>query len=144
MLNELQEIEWLKKVKNAIILAYNYQTGDVQEIADFVGDSLKLCMKSLEIEESDIVVFCGVDFMAETAIILDPCKKILIPDREAECPMAWYRDIGSSWVRPRCKNFWWSAQHRGHDPLRSPINKKTIPNKYGVGHGHPSKTRKSG
>lgn len=45
-------------------------------------------MKSLEIEESDIVVFCGVDFMAETAIILDPCKKILIPDREAECPMA--------------------------------------------------------
>jgi quinolinate synthase len=89
MLNNLQmEIIELKKEKNAIILAHNYQTGDVQEIADFVGDSLELCIKASHITESDLVVFCGVDFMAETAAILNPQKKILIPDREAECPMA--------------------------------------------------------
>jgi len=89
MLNDLQEIERLKKEKNAIILAHNYQTGDIQEIADFVGDSLELCIKASEIDESDIVVFCGVDFMAETAAILNPDKKILIPDTQAKCPMAY-------------------------------------------------------
>lgn len=89
MLNDLQkEIIQLKKEKNAIILAHNYQTGDIQEIADYMGDSLELCIKAAEIEESDIVVFCGVDFMAETAAILNPDKKILIPDTKAECPMA--------------------------------------------------------
>ncbi|AEG17887.1 quinolinate synthase NadA [Methanobacterium paludis] len=88
MLNDLQEIERLKKEENAIILAHNYQTSDIQEIADFVGDSLELCIKALEIEESDVVVFCGVDFMAETAAILNPCKKILIPDMGSKCPMA--------------------------------------------------------
>ena len=89
MLNELQkEIIRLKKDKNAIILAHNYQTGDIQEIADFVGDSLGLCIKASEITDSDLVVFCGVDFMAETAYILNPYKKIVLPDREAECPMA--------------------------------------------------------
>lgn len=88
MLNDLQEIEKLKKDENAIILAHNYQTEDIQEIADFVGDSLELCLKALELKEIDRVIFCGVDFMAETAAILNPCKKILIPDKEAECPMA--------------------------------------------------------
>ncbi len=89
MLNELQrEIIQLKKDKNAIILAHNYQTGDIQEIADFIGDSLELCIKASEITDSDLVVFCGVDFMAETAAILNPYKKIVLPDREAECPMA--------------------------------------------------------
>ncbi len=88
MLSDLQEIERLKKEKNAIILAHNYQTGDVQEIADFIGDSLELCIKASKIDESDIVVFCGVDFMAETAAILNPDKKILIPDTQAKCPMA--------------------------------------------------------
>jgi len=89
MLNELQrEIIQLKKDKNAIILAHNYQTGDIQEIADFIGDSLELCIKASEITDSDLVVFCGVDFMAETAAILNPEKKIVTPDREAECPMA--------------------------------------------------------
>lgn len=89
MLNDLQkEIIKLKEEKNAIILAHNYQTGDIQEIADFMGDSLELCIKASEIEDKDMVVFCGVDFMAETAAILNPDKKILIPDIQAECPMA--------------------------------------------------------
>jgi len=89
MLNDLQEeIIKLKEEKNAIILAHNYQTGDIQEIADFIGDSLELCIKASQITKSDLVVFCGVDFMAETAVILNPDKKVVIPDREAECPMA--------------------------------------------------------
>ena len=89
MLNYSQkEIIRLKEEKNAIILAHNYQTRHIQEIADFIGDSLELCIKASQIDESDLVVFCGVDFMAETAAILNPQKKIVIPDREAECPMA--------------------------------------------------------
>ncbi len=89
MLNQLQkEIIALKKDKNAIILAHNYQTGDIQEIADFIGDSLELCIKASQITEADLVVFCGVDFMAETAAILNPNKRIVIPDKNAECPMA--------------------------------------------------------
>jgi quinolinate synthase len=89
MLNDLQkEILQLKEKKNAIILTHNYQTGDIQEISDFLGDSLELCIKASEITDSDLVVFCGVDFMAETASILNPEKKIVLPDREAECPMA--------------------------------------------------------
>lgn len=89
MLNNLQnEILQLKKEKNAIILAHNYQTGDIQDIADFIGDSLELCIKASQITDSDLIIFCGVDFMAETASILNPEKKIVIPDREAECPMA--------------------------------------------------------
>jgi quinolinate synthase len=89
MLNSLQnEIIKLKKDKNAIILAHNYQTGDIQEIADFIGDSLELCIKASKITDSDLIVFCGVDFMAETAAILNPDKKIILPDIKAECPMA--------------------------------------------------------
>ena len=89
MLTDLQrEIIDLKKEKNAIILAHNYQPSEIQEIADFLGDSLELCIKASEIEDKDLVVFCGVDFMAETAYILNPSKKIILPDLEAECPMA--------------------------------------------------------
>ena len=89
MLNELQkEILRLKKEKNAIILCHNYQPGEIQEIADFIGDSLELCIKASQIKTKDLVVFCGVDFMAETAYILNPGKKIVIPDASAECPMA--------------------------------------------------------
>lgn len=89
MLTDLQnEIINLKDEKNAIILAHNYQPNEIQEIADFLGDSLELCIKASEIDDKDLVVFCGVDFMAETASILNPDKKIVIPDIEAECPMA--------------------------------------------------------
>ena len=82
------EIMQLKEEKNAIILAHNYQPKEIQDIADFLGDSLELCIKASEIDDKDLVVFCGVDFMAETAYILNPDKKIVIPDLEAECPMA--------------------------------------------------------
>ncbi len=88
MNHEQEEILKLKEEKNAIILAHNYQTQEIQEIADFLGDSLELCIKASQIEDADLVVFCGVDFMAETAAILNPSKTILIPDPQAECPMA--------------------------------------------------------
>lgn len=83
-----EEINQLKEEKNAIILAHNYQPKEIQDIADFLGDSLELCIKASEIDDKDLVVFCGVDFMAETAYILNPDKKIVIPDLNAECPMA--------------------------------------------------------
>ena len=83
-----EEIKQLKEEKNAIILAHNYQPKEIQDIADFLGDSLELCIKASEIDDKDLVVFCGVDFMAETAYILNPDKKIVIPDLNAECPMA--------------------------------------------------------
>ena len=79
MLTDLQkEIIDLKDEKNAIILAHNYQPKEIQEVADFLGDSLELCIKASEIDDKDLVVFCGVDFMAETAFILNPDKKILM------------------------------------------------------------------
>ena len=82
-----EEIETLKRERNAIILAHNYQPGDVQDIADFTGDSLELARKAATVRE-DIVVFCGVHFMAETAAILNPAKTVLIPTPDAGCPMA--------------------------------------------------------
>ena len=87
----IERIERLKRKKKAIILAHNYQRGEVQEIADFVGDSLELARAASEVD-ADVLVFCGVDFMAETASILNPEKKVLIPDEGARCPMAWFLD----------------------------------------------------
>ena len=84
----INEIKKLKEEKNAIILAHNYQPKEIQEIADFLGDSLELCIKASEIKDKDLVIFCGVDFMAETAYILNPEKKIIIPDLDADCEMA--------------------------------------------------------
>jgi quinolinate synthase len=81
------EIRSLQRERNAIILAHNYQLGDVQDIADFTGDSLELARKASEIE-SEMIVFCGVHFMAETAAILNPEKTVLLPAADAGCPMA--------------------------------------------------------
>lgn len=80
-------IKELKKQKNAVIVAHNYQIADIQEIADFTGDSLELAKKVVGVD-ADIIVFCGVRFMAEMAHILNPVKKVIIPRIDAGCPMA--------------------------------------------------------
>jgi quinolinate synthase len=83
----VSEISRMKKKKNAIILAHYYQTGDIQDIADFVGDSLALSQKAA-VNDADIIIFAGVKFMAETAKILAPGKKVLLPDMNAGCSLA--------------------------------------------------------
>ncbi len=82
-----QTINSLKKERNAIILAHNYQPAEIQNIADFNGDSLELARKCLTVSE-DTIVFCGVSFMAETAKILNPEKTVLLPAKDAGCRMA--------------------------------------------------------
>ena len=79
----ISEIKRLRREKNAVIMAHYYQIGDIQDIADMVGDSLALAQYAAK-TEADIIVLCGIHFMGETAKILSPQKKVLVPDIEAE------------------------------------------------------------
>src|ERR1700676_3504785 len=87
MTDLIEEIRSLKKSKNATILAHYYQDGDIQELADFTGDSLKLARAATQVQTGTIVL-CGVHFMAETAKMLNPDKRVLLPDLKAGCSLA--------------------------------------------------------
>ncbi|MCJ7634804.1 quinolinate synthase NadA [Candidatus Bathyarchaeota archaeon] len=84
----VKKIRRLKAEKKAIILAHNYQRSEVQDVADYVGDSIELSRKAMQEKDAQMIVFCAVDFMAESGAILNPEKKIVVPNPHAMCPMA--------------------------------------------------------
>src|SRR6187551_1110124 len=98
------DIKELAKKKNAVILAHNYERSEVQDVADFVGDSLGLSREAAK-TDAEVIVFCGVHFMAETAAILSPHKKVLLPDLAAGCSLA--STINAEQLRA------WKAEHPG-------------------------------
>ena len=99
-----EDILRLKKEKDVVILAHNYQIPDIQDIADFTGDSLGLSRQAGKVDQKTIL-FCGVHFMAETAAIISPHKKVLVPDLDAGC------SLSDSITLDELKN--WKKQHRG-------------------------------
>ena len=103
----LDRIERLRHERNAVILAHNYQRPEVQDIADFVGDSLGLSQQAAATDAS-VIVFCGVHFMAETAAILSPAKTVLLPDLEAGCSLAATIDADQlrAWQAPSTPGRW--------------------------------------
>ena len=125
------EIEDLRKEKNAVILAHYYQQAEIQDLADYVGDSLSLSRIAAKCEQ-DVIVFCGVRFMAETAKILNPSRTVVLPDLEAGCSLvdgcppavvSWAVSRATSpvtfQVKPaRCRAMRWTERWRGRQVYR--------------------------